>query len=114
MSHKKAVSQTIAIVVIIVIVIAAVAGIYYYFAYSNNTPKETQSFSFALEGGDATHAVTIDALNHMSQYGVKVQYSTITDPSTLTSAASNGQIDMFGFQFPTTTLNAIESGANLE
>ncbi|MCL4519264.1 MAG: ABC transporter substrate-binding protein [Thaumarchaeota archaeon] len=112
-SERDAISQTVAIIVIVVVLIAAIAGAYYYYGYYAKSAKPPQSFSFALEGVDATHAVTVDALNHMSQYGVQVQFKTITDPSTLTSAASNGQIDMFGFQFPTTTLNAIESGANL-
>ncbi|MCL5068824.1 MAG: hypothetical protein M1368_10815 [Thaumarchaeota archaeon] len=112
-SGKDAVSQTVALIVIVIIVIAAVAGIYYYYSYYLQPAKQSQSLRFALEGVDATHAVTVDALNHMSQYGVQAQFSTITDPTTLTSAASNGQIDMFGFQFPTTTINAIESGANL-
>lgn len=112
-ASKNAVSQTVGIIVIVIIVIAAVAGIYYYYSYYLQPAKPEQTLKFALEGVDATHADTVDALNHMSQYGVQVQFNTITDPSTLTSAASNGQIDMFGFQFPTTTLNAIESGANL-
>lgn len=112
-SGRDAISQTVAIIVVVVVVIAAVAGVYYYYGFYAKSAKLPQSFSFALEGVDATHAVTVDALNHMSHYGVQVQFKTIPDPSTLTSAASNGQIDMFGFQFPTTTLNAIESGANL-
>ncbi|MDG6906388.1 MAG: ABC transporter substrate-binding protein [Nitrososphaerota archaeon] len=112
-SERDAISQTVAIIVIVVVVIAAIAGVYYYYGYYAKSAKPPQTLSFALEGVDATHAVTVDALNHMSQYGVNVQFNTITDPTTLTSAASNGQIDMFGFQFPTTTLNAIESGANL-
>lgn len=109
---KSAVSRTIGIVIIVIIVVAALVGIYYYYSVSNSSQPK-QSLSFALEGVDATHAVTVDALNNMPNYGVSVQFSTITDPTALTSAASNGQIDMFGFQFPTTTINAIEAGANV-
>lgn len=111
-NSRSAISMAVGIVVIVVIIVAAVVGVYYYYSISNPN-KTTQSFSFALEGVDATHAVTVDALNHMPNYGVSVQFSTITDPTALTSAASNGQIDMFGFQFPTTTINAIEAGANV-
>ncbi|MDA4130794.1 MAG: hypothetical protein OK457_08495, partial [Thaumarchaeota archaeon] len=47
------------------------------------------------------------------QYNLKATFSAITDPTALTSATSQGQIDMFSFQFPTDTLNAIEKGANV-
>ncbi|MDG6997606.1 MAG: hypothetical protein JRN15_00665 [Nitrososphaerota archaeon] len=80
-ASKNAVSQTVGIIVIVIIVIAAVAGIYYYYSYYLQPAKPEQTLKFALEGVDATHADTVDALNHMSQYGVQVQFNTITDPT---------------------------------
>lgn len=103
--------MTIAIVVIVIIIIAAAAGSYY--IYYGNSPKATNTFSFGIEGSDATHVTIIDALNHMSQYGDTPKVQIISDPSALTSAGANNQVNMFEFQFPTTTLNAIESGVNL-
>ena len=49
----------------------------------------------------------------MSQYNLQATVQTISDPATLTSAGSNNQVNMFAFQFATTTINAIEQGANL-
>jgi len=80
---------------------------------TTTSSKSLQSFNFALEASDATHAVTLDALNHLSAFGLKANYQTISDPAALTSAGASDQVDMFGFQFPTTTFNAIEKGANL-
>ena len=105
-------SKLLAAVIIVILVIGLTAGFYYYFYLSTPNTIKTP-LSFALEGGDATHAATIDALNHLSAYNIKLSYQTITDPTALTSAGSSGAVDIFGFQFPTTTLNAIEKGANL-
>ncbi len=104
------ISTTLVVVIVVIIVIAAAAGAYYYLTPSK---ASTQTFTFGLEASDATHADTIDALNHMSQYNLQATVQTISDPATLTSAGSNNQVNMFAFQFATTTINAIEQGANL-
>jgi hypothetical protein len=111
-AKEKGVSTTLIIVIAVIIIVAAVAGAYYYF-YVVSAPASTNSFVFGLEGSDATHVTLIDALNHITQYGVSANIKVISDPTSLTSAGSNGQLNMFEFQFPTTTLNAIEAGANL-
>ena len=108
---SSAISQTIAIVVVVIIIIAAAAGAYLYFSASSSTPPP--SFNFGFEATDPTHANTVDALNHMSQFNLKANIHLISDPATLTSATANGQVDMMVFQFATTTLNAIEQGANV-
>ncbi|HZW56520.1 MAG TPA: ABC transporter substrate-binding protein [Nitrososphaerales archaeon] len=105
-------SKLLAIAIIVILIVGLIGGFYYYFYLSKPNTIQTP-LSFALEGGDATHAATIDALNHLSSYNIKLSYQTITDPTALTSAGSSGAVDIFGFQFPTTTLNAIEKGANL-
>jgi len=110
-SDKSAISQTIAIVVVVIIVIAAAAGAYLYFSSSSSTPPT--SFNFGFEATDPTHANTIDALNHLSQFNLKADIHTISDPATLTSATAQDQVDIMAFQFATTTLNAIEQGANV-
>ena len=110
-SAKSAISQTIAIVVVIIIVIAAAAG--GYLLLTARKSVTTQTFNFGFEATDATHANTIDALNHMSQFGLKANIHTISDPASLTSATAQGQVDIMTFQFATTTINAIEQGANV-
>ena len=110
-SRKSSISQTIAIVVVVIIIVAAAAAAYLYFSASSSSPP--QSFNFGFEATDPTHANTVDALNHMSQFNLKANIHLISDPATLTSATANGQVDMMVFQFATTTLNAIEQGANV-
>jgi ABC-type nitrate/sulfonate/bicarbonate transport system substrate-binding protein len=113
-NQRKGLSTSVIAVIIIVIIVAGVGGGYYFFFYKASTTQSIQTFSFAEEAlTDPSHAVSIDALNHLSSYGLAAQYSVITDPTALTSAASSGQIDMFDFQFPTTTINGIEKGANV-
>ena len=108
---RKRNARLYSIIIIVVLVIAAIGGAYYYVA---SAPKSSaQTFTFGLEGSDAEHVTIIDALNHVSQFGPKASVQVISDPTSLTSAGSNGQLDMFEFQFPTTTINAIEVGANL-
>jgi ABC-type nitrate/sulfonate/bicarbonate transport system substrate-binding protein len=109
--NKKAISAVLAVVIVVIVILAALGGVYYYL-YSSH-PRAPQTFKFALESTDATHAVTLDALNHISEYGLRATVESISDPATLTSAGANDQVDMFVFQFPTTMLNAIEKGANL-
>lgn len=101
----------LAVVVLVIIVVAAVGGLYFGGYLSPKASEET--FRFGIQHPDATHAVTVDALNHLSTYNLKATVSQIEDPTALTAAAANGQIDAFVFQFPTTTINAIESGANV-
>ncbi len=108
---SSAINQTIAIVVVVIIIIAAAAVAYLYYSASPSSPA--QSFNFGFEATDPTHANTVDALNHMSQFNLKANIHLISDPATLTSATANGQVDMMVFQFATTTLNAIEQGANV-
>ena len=84
---------------------------YLFYYASPSTPA--QSFTFGFEATDATHANTIDALNHMSQFNLKPTIRTVSDPATLTSATAQDQVDMMSFQFATTTINAIEQGANV-
>ncbi len=131
---RYSVSAAAAIAIVVIIIIFAVAGAYYFLSVQTTTTTTTtstpptttttttttttqpppQTFSFAfLHAGDISHAVVIDALSHLSQFNLKAQVSSIPDPASLTSATSNGQIDMFVFQFPTTTINAIEAGANV-
>jgi hypothetical protein len=109
--NKSAISQTIAIVVVVIIIVAAAAAVYLFYYSSPSSPP--QSFNFGFEATDPTHANTINALNHMSQFNLKATIHQISDPATLTSATANGQVDMMVFQFATTTLNAIEQGANV-
>src|SRR5207245_10021861 len=97
-------------VIVIIIVIAAIGGAYcYYYAPGTTTKVQVQTFKFGfLHTEDPSHALAVDALNHMSQFNMKAQVVGISDPTSLTSATSQGQVDMFAFQFPTTTINAIE------
>jgi hypothetical protein len=106
------VSSILAIVVVVIIIAAAIGGAYAYY-YVANSPKASNSFTFGLEGSDATHVTIIDALNHTSQYGITAKTLVISDPTSLTSAGADDKVNIFEFQFPTTTINAIEAGANL-
>jgi hypothetical protein len=78
---------------------------------TTSTPLTT--FSIAFTGVDPSHALAVDALNHLAQFGLKANVMIIPDPTTITSATSSGEVDMFNYQFPTTTINAIEAGANV-
>jgi ABC-type nitrate/sulfonate/bicarbonate transport system substrate-binding protein len=111
--RRRAVSKTLASVVLIIIVVAA-AGAFYTYSTGLLFPKQPpQTFRFGIEHSDATHAVTEAAVGNLGAYNLKAVVNEISDPSALTSAAANGQIDAFVFQFPTTTINAIEKGANV-
>ena len=111
---RRSISMTVALIVIVIIVIAAAGGAYYYFSTQSKSTSGVQTFSFSLpESNDPSHSIAVDALNHLSHYNLKADFSAIADPSAVTSACSNGQIDMFVFQLPTTTINAIETGANV-
>jgi ABC-type nitrate/sulfonate/bicarbonate transport system substrate-binding protein len=108
------VSATLAISVVVIIAVAAVGGVYYLNSAGLLFPKAPpQTFRFASQHLDATHAVTQDALNHLNDYNLHAIVSDIGDATALTSATANGQIDIMVFQFPVPTLNAIEKGANL-
>jgi hypothetical protein len=112
--NRSALSTSTSFIIIVIIVVAAVGGgLYYYYYVATPTTSSTQSFNFASEAFDATHADTIDALNHLSNYNIHANVQTITDPSILTSAGAHGQVDMFVFQFATTTLGGIEQGLPL-
>src|SRR5713226_5742055 len=113
---RGGISSTVVIGVVVIVIIVAVAGVIYYASIGTTTttsvPPQTFTFGF-LHTDDPSHALAVDALNHLSRFNLKPHVIGIADPTSLTSATSQGQVDMFAFQFPTTTINAIEKGANV-